>query len=283
MTIPTHSAGSDTMDRGEGREGAQLRVLSLFAGIGGFDLGLERTGEFRTVAFCEIDKRCRHVLAKNWPGVPIYEDVLDLSAQHLAAAGIAIDVICGGFPCQNISLAGRMEGIGGVKSGLWQHYLRLVEEVRPRWVVVENSPVLRSRGLEIMLGQLAAIGYDAEWHCLPVNAFGAPHRRDRLWIVAYPAGDRDGLPPLQISTGWDQSKHRAWWDTEPAVGRVVDAVSAEPHRLAELGNAVCPVIPEEIGRAILDDAFDRAVRRPCPGCDRPNYDHHWNCAAQVAA
>jgi DNA (cytosine-5)-methyltransferase 1 len=229
----------------------RLKVLSLFAGIGGFDLGLERTGGFETVAFCEVDERCRRVLAKNWPGVPIYEDVRELSAQHLTADGVAVDVICGGFPCQDISLAGRMRGIGGSKSGLWSHYRRLIEEVGPRWVIVENAPTLRSHGLDRLLGELAALRYDAEWHCLPLNAFGAPHRRDRLWIVAYPAGVRDGLPPLEISTGWNQSEHRSWWDTEPDVGRVVDELSAEPYRLAQLGNAVCPVVPFEIRRAIL--------------------------------
>jgi DNA (cytosine-5)-methyltransferase 1 len=236
-------------DRCEGASG--LRVLSLFAGIGGFDLGLEAAGGFETVAFCEADEGCRRVLAKNWPGVPIYDDVRDLSGQHLTADGIGVDVICGGFPCQNISLAGRMEGIEGAKSSLWQHYRRLIEQTRPRYVIIENSPVLRSRGLVTILGELATLGYDAEWHCLPANAFGAPHRRDRLWIMAYPIGERDGLPPLQISTGWDQSFHCAWWNTEPAVGRVVDGVSAEPHRLAQLGNAVVPMIAREIGAALL--------------------------------
>jgi len=227
-----------------------MRVLDLFSGIGGFSLGLEVAG-FQTVAFCEADEACRRVLAKNWPGVPIHDDVQNLSAQHLTADGISVDAICGGFPCQNISLAGRMEGIDGAKSGLWQHYLRLIGELRPAWVIIENSPVLRSKGLEAMLGELAALGYDAEWHCLPANAFGAPHRRDRLWIVAYPTGKRDGLPPLEISTGWDQSQHRTWWNTEPTVGRVVDGLSARPHRLRQLGNAVVPMIPQAIGQAIM--------------------------------
>lgn len=227
-----------------------LNVLSLFAGIGGFDLGLERTGAFRTAAFCEVDEKCRRTLAKNWPGVPIYDDVRELSSQHLTADGVAVDVICGGFPCQNISLAGRMEGIDGAKSGLWGEYRRLIEETRPSWVIIENSPVLRSRGLDAILRRLDALGYDAEWHCIPANALGAPHRRDRLWIVAYPSGQRDGLPPLEISTGWDQSQHRSWWNTEPPVGRVVDELSAEPHRLAQLGNAVVPAIAFNIGQAI---------------------------------
>lgn len=227
-----------------------MRVLDLFSGIGGFSLGLEAAG-FQTVAFCEADEACRRVLAKNWPGVPIYDDVRDLSAQHLIADDISVDAICGGFPCQNVSVAGRGEGIDGAKSGLWQHYARLITELRPRWIIIENGPALRSRGLEAILGELSALGYDAEWHCLPANAFGAPHRRDRLWIVAYPTGERDGLPPLEIPTGWDQSKHRAWWDAEPSLGRVADGISAAPHRLRQLGNAVVPVIPEEIGRAII--------------------------------
>ncbi len=230
----------------------KLRTLSLFAGIGGFDLGLERTGGFETVAFCEIEPFAVSILKQHWPEVPIYGDVAQLTAQRLRADGIVPNVIVGGFPCQDISLAGRMSGIDGAKSGLWEEFRRLIAELRPRLVVIENSPVLRSRGLEAMLGQFVALGYDAEWHCIPLNALGAPHRRDRIWIVAYPAGERDGLPPLEISAGWDKLKHRAWWDTEPALGRVVDAVSAEPHRLAKLGNAVSPIVPELIGNAYLE-------------------------------
>ncbi len=228
------------------------RVLSLFAGIGGFDLGLERTGGFKTIAFCEIEPFAVRVLNKNWPGVPVYGDVRQLTAARLGADGIVPNVIVGGFPCQDISLAGRMSGIEGSKSGLWGEFLRLIAELRPRIVIIENSPVLRSRGLEAMLGQFVTLGYDAEWHCIPLNALGAPHRRDRLWIIAYPAGERDGLPPIEIRAGWDKLKHRDWWGTEPAVCRVVDAVSAEPHRLAKLGNAVCPIVPELIGHAYLE-------------------------------
>src|SRR5690606_2786197 len=104
----------------------------------------------------------------------------------------------------------------------------------------------------------SALGYDAEWHCIPANAVDAPHRRDRLWVISYPTGERDGLPPIEISAGWDQLKHRNWWHSEPRVGRVVDAVSAEPHRLAALGNAVVPAIPELIGRAILQSLGEAA-------------------------
>ncbi len=166
-----------------------LRFLDLFSGIGGFSLGLERAGH-RTVAFCEIDPYCRKVLAKHWPQIHCYDDVGTLTARSLAADGIDVDAICGGFPCQDISLAGRGDGIMGKRSGLWVEYARIVGELRPRYVVVENVAALLNRGLDRVLGDLAALGYDAEWHCVPASAVGAPHRRDRIWIVAYPNGAR---------------------------------------------------------------------------------------------
>jgi DNA (cytosine-5)-methyltransferase 1 len=162
-----------------------LNVLDLFSGIGGFSLGLERAG-MRTVAFCEVDPFCRAVLAQRWPGVPVYDDVRELTAGRLAADGITPDVICGGFPCQDISIAWNGPGLAGARSGLWSHYARLIGELRPRYVVVENVSALLARGLERVLGDLATLGYDAEWHCIPASAVGAPHERDRIWIVAYP-------------------------------------------------------------------------------------------------
>jgi len=161
------------------------RLLDLFSGIGGFSLGLERSGGFKTVAFCEVEPFCQKILTKHWPEVPIYGDVRELNADRLAADGIGIDAICGGFPCQDISTAGKGAGIEGERSGLWSEYARLIGELRPRYVFVENVAALLSRGLDRVLGDLAALGYDAEWHCIPASAVGAPHRRDRIWIVAY--------------------------------------------------------------------------------------------------
>lgn len=160
---------------------AKLRILDLFSGIGGFSLGLERTGGFETVAFCEIKEFPRKVLAKHWPGVPIFHDIRELKGKDVGA----VDVICGGFPCQDISFAGKGAGIEGERSGLWSEYARLIGEIRPRYVLVENVAALLGRGLDRVLGDLAALGYDAEWHCIPASAVGAPHRRDRIWIVAY--------------------------------------------------------------------------------------------------
>jgi DNA (cytosine-5)-methyltransferase 1 len=164
------------------------KVLDLFSGIGGFSLGLERTGGFRTVAFCEIAPKCRHLLNHHWPEVPTYDDVCTLSADRLRADGIAVDAICGGFPCQDISFAGKGAGLAGERSGLWREYARLIRELRPRVVLVENVAALLGRGLGDVLGDLAALGYHAWWDCIPASAVGAHHRRDRVWIVAYPGG-----------------------------------------------------------------------------------------------
>ena len=188
-----------------------MRVLDLFSGIGGFSLGLERAG-MRTVAFCEIDPFCRRVLAKHWPEVPIYDDIRDLTAERLAADGIAVDVVCGGFPCQDISVAGKGAGIGGARSGLWSEYARLVGELRPGYVIVENVAALLGRGLDRVLGDLAALGYDAEWHCIPASAVGAPHRRDRLWVVSYPRHRPEPKRPWSTRReGWQREAERGFF------------------------------------------------------------------------
>lgn len=176
-----------------------LKVLDLFSGIGGFSLGLERTGGFETVAFCEIEPFPRAVLRKHWPDVRQYEDVRTLTADRLVRDGIGrVDVITGGFPCQDLSLAGKKAGVGvGTRSGLFSEIIRLAGELRPSVVIMENVANLLSGPSERpggwfgrVLGDLAEIGYDAEWHCIPASALGAPHERDRAWIIAYPAQER---------------------------------------------------------------------------------------------
>ena len=236
----------------------KLKVLELFAGIGGFSVGLERTGGFETAAFCEIDKHARKVLQKNWPSVPIYEDVREITIERLEADGTIPDVITGGFPCQDISTAGLGAGLAGARSGLWFEFARIIKEVRPRWVIAENVSVLRSRGLDQVLRSLAEIGYDAEWHCIPASAVGAPHQRDRIWIVAYPSSKGlEGTPRSILQGNLNRPSPCGWtvqgcWTTEPNVGRVAYGIPGRTHRLKQLGNAVVPQIPEIIGRAILE-------------------------------
>jgi DNA (cytosine-5)-methyltransferase 1 len=255
--------------------------------------------------------------------VPCYEDIRDLAASRLRDDGVSVDAICGGFPCQDISTAGKGAGIEGERSGLWSEYARLIGELRPQVVFVENVSALLSRGLDKVLGDLAALGYDAEWHCIPASAIGAPHRRDRVWIVAYPSSARCGLEEYRSGgQGWEPSDTRqpevlqqrngttcsegadagcqdvantpgervegdgpirfevsqppfseglsrcyrtgsraTEWQAEPNVGRVADGVSPrlDRHRLAGLGNAVVPQIPELLGNAYLESIGWRAA------------------------
>jgi len=159
-------------------------VLDLFSGIGGFSLGLERTGGFRTVAFCEIEKYPQSVLRKHWPNVPIFEDVRKLHAKDLPEP---VDVICGGFPCQPFSLAGKRQGQDDDRH-LWPEFLRLVRECKPAFVICENVTGLVSMGLDTVLFDLEGEGYTARPFIIPACAVNAPHRRDRVWIVAYAIG-----------------------------------------------------------------------------------------------
>jgi DNA (cytosine-5)-methyltransferase 1 len=264
-----------------------MKVLDLFSGIGGFSLGLERAG-METVAFCEIDKKCRMVLKKHWPDIPIYEDVKEITIDKLKNNGIEPDVICGGFPCQDISSAGKQEGITGDQSGLWSEFFRIISEVRPHFAVIENVRNLLSgqRGtwFSRILGDLAEIGYDVEWHCISAAIIGAPHLRERVWILAYPKGERCGktrkyskqskkrvtgggkISDSNVIDGFCRGfraskipiikkadiQQSEFWSIEPAVGRVANGFPGRVDRLKQLGNSVVPQIPELIGRAILE-------------------------------
>jgi DNA (cytosine-5)-methyltransferase 1 len=233
-----------------------MNVLDLFSGIGGFSLGLERAG-MRTVAFCEIEPFCRAVLRRHWPHVPIHEDVRQLDGGNFSG----VDVICGGFPCQDISQAGKRVGISGQRSSLWVEFARLIREIRPRYAIVENVAELTVNGLGDVLGDLASMRYDAEWYGIPASYVGSPQARKRLWIVAYPDSsgrqadderiaerpllgrwfDDDRLGEAQLAA--KACAARAW--------RVDDGIPGWVDRIAGLGNAVHPSIPELIGRSIM--------------------------------
>lgn len=242
-----------------------MKVLDLFSGIGGFSLGLECAG-FETVAFCEVDKKAQLVLKKHWPEVPIYDDVRTLTYEQLQTAGLDVDVICGGFPCQDISLAGKGAGLEGERSGLWYEFHRLIDEIKPQYAIIENVSALRSRGLDDVLRSLAEIGYDAEWYCIPASSVGAPHPRDRIWIVAYPndrssAVRRDGKFSDVVTTARFE-RHirrrapefiaRQRWQIESRPHGVAHGIPNRVDRLRQLGNSVVPQIPELIGKVIMD-------------------------------
>lgn len=263
---------------------SKLKVLDLFSGIGGFSLGLERTGGFETVAFCEIEDFPRRVLKKHWPKVPIYEDVTKLTGDILRRDGISVDVITGGFPCQDISCAGKGAGIGeGTRSGLWSEIVRLISELRPSYVIVENVSRLLSGPSEHpggwfghILGDLAKCGYDAQWENIPAAALGAPHRRERVWVVAYTNEigrinyrnvqdfDTTELSEIRLKTpDKNMANHlseRLFFEGALPDYRKDDGISAAMDRVGACGNAVVPQIPELLGHAILDSISAGKIR-----------------------
>jgi DNA (cytosine-5)-methyltransferase 1 len=208
--------------------GRRLTHGSLFAGIGGFDLGFERAG-IKTVWQVEIDEYCRRVLEKHFPGVMRFADIRTCAGFEYSDGAFPnvlpwVDIISGGFPCQDISAAGKRVGIDGERSGLWTHMWRVVCEVRPRFVVVENVSALLHRGIERVLGDLAEIGYDAEWDCIPASAIGAPHRRDRVWILAYPDSLRfDGTEPANATAHYQESNSAPYRKEWRAVGSEIES------------------------------------------------------------
>ena len=219
---------------------APLTIGSLFSGIGGLELGLERAGLGPVLWQAEIDPYCRRVLAHHWPGARLYDDVRQVDT---AAARPA--VLCGGFPCTDISLAGKGAGITGPESGLWTEYARIVGALRPRYVVVENVAALAIRGLGTVLSDLAALGFDAWWDCLPASSVGAPHRRDRIYLVAWAVSDadRDGFR-VEPERGSDPARSPDCGDTldRPVGAQLGDTDSARCER-GEVGRQ-CPSEPQ---------------------------------------
>lgn len=268
-----------------------LTFGSLFAGIGGIDLGFERAGMVCKWQV-EIDEYARRVLGKHWPNVRRWDDVCTWPQPDTRS----VDCIVGGFPCQDISNAGKRAGIDGERSGLWREYIRIVRELRPRFIVVENVAALLVRGMGRVLGDLAESGYDAEWRVLSAREFGAPHIRRRLFIVANASSERihfkrgwfaragrqnailvdgDGKvcevanadgEGLERRTQDDLRTNRkqanakrsrmpverpGWWTVEPELGRVAHGVSSRVDRLRGIGNAVVPQVAEWIGRQLV--------------------------------
>jgi DNA (cytosine-5)-methyltransferase 1 len=237
-----------------------MNELALFAGHGGGILGGKLLG-WRTVCAVEFDGYARRVLAARQDDgclepFPIWDDVRTFDGKPWAGL---VDVVSGGFPCQDISAAGSGAGIDGARSGLWGEMARIIREVGPRFVFVENSPMLTSRGLGRVLGDLAAMGYDACWGVLGAVHAGAPHKRERIWILAHARRESDGgrirltrirraadgaacrRENMEITAGkvWRAPE---WWNPEPDVGRVANGVASRVDRLRGLGNGQVPAV-----------------------------------------
>ena len=245
---------------------------SLFAGIGGVDLGLERAG-MECAWQVEINPFCQKVLQKHWPNVQRYGDVREIGAINLES----VDLIAGGFPCQPHSVYGKRKGSEDDRD-LWPEFYRIICEIKPKWILAENVPGLLSsesgRFFGRILRDLASSGYDAEWQCIPAAAFGAPHIRERIYIIAYLRRKRDADGLCQVIPNPNSKRrgkqytsaipdgpkifnrsHEAdggFWTAEPGVGRVADGISSRVDRLRGLGNAVVPQIAEWIGKRILE-------------------------------
>ncbi len=248
-----------------------MKVLDLFSGIGGFSLGLERAG-METVTFCEFDKHAQKVLRKHWPDVPIHDDVRTLDGRQYRGS---VDVVCGGFPCQDLSSAGKKAGFDGERSSLYREMLRVISECMPKYAIFENVSGLLTgdggRWFAKFLYDLAEIGLDAEWHCISASEFNAPHHRDRVWVVAYPKGELwdvngDGqgrkMPDPKLRPKQPRRQNMPFNDSqwnikrrpvlESAICGKDDGFSGRVDRLKRLGNSVYPEIPEAIGKAIME-------------------------------
>lgn len=251
-----------------------MNELHLFAGAGGGILGGMLLGH-RTVCAVEIEPYCRKVLLQRQrdgilPWFPIWDDVRTFDGKPWR--GIA-DVVCGGFPCQDISAAGNGKGITGERSGLWFEMARIIDEIRPAYVFVENSPMLLVRGIDRVLGQLATMGYDAKWGVFSAGDVGALHERERLWLLAQSNKERL-LPDLQKNNGMEGTRKRPafrsedWffpemaqamrrtvdgkWQDYPDATRDVDDVAHRLDRIKATGNGQVPAVVACAWRTLMD-------------------------------
>jgi len=233
------------------------KIGSLFSGIGGFELGLERAIPAETIWQVEQEKFCQFILKKHWPKAKIFDDVRNITKDNVEP----VDILCGGFPCQDISIAGKTRGLKGEKSGLWWEMWRIISELRPQIIVLENvANIIRLGGGEV-LGSLAKIGYDAEWTTIRASDFGAPHRRERWFCVAYPNGPRFQKQLFagsiekkrQYTKSHPQNAQRNYWQKntpESPLCNVDDGIPQRVARLKALGNAIVPQCSQWIGEQI---------------------------------
>jgi DNA (cytosine-5)-methyltransferase 1 len=238
-----------------------VRVLDLFSGIGGFSLGLERAG-MRTVAFCENNAKRRTWLQGLWPAVPVHSDVRTLRGADVGP----VELICGGFPCQPFSGAGDRLGAEDDRY-LWPEYRRLVEELRPAWVLGENVVGIVDMALDDVLADLEGLGYATRAFDIPASALGAPHERRRIWIVANATGERRAEVALHDLARYGAIEDQGWasinagplvgacswenWEEQSGVRLIVDGVPEGLALCQAAGNAIVPYFAEIFGRAIM--------------------------------
>jgi DNA (cytosine-5)-methyltransferase 1 len=238
----------------------------LFAGIGGLSLGLERAGMICKWQV-EKDHFCWRVLLKHWPHIDRWDDVRDFPPGDLETW--RVDLICGGFPCQDLSLLGKRRGLGGSRSGLWSEFARVLGVLRPRYAIVENVPGLLSKGFDRILIDLAEVGFDACWSSFFACSVGASHPRERLFVVAYPAGQRFCWDPSGDVREDGQVGGQASLWPGPAQSPVCGVAYGVPHRvdrIKSLGNAVVPQVAEWIGRRIISGSLATTKGEHHVGC-----------------
>ena len=246
-----------------------LRLIDTFSGIGGFSFAAEKlVGGFKTVGFVECEPFCQKVLKKHWPNVPIYEDIKSYQPEPYSA-----DVICGGFPCQDISQAGLQAGITKeTRSGLFFQLMRIICLVRPRFIVLENVAAILSNGMGVVLGELAQAGYDTEWACIKASDLGGSHKRDRWFSVSYAANtNSEGLQRLRAKHELQESseEREACWSpsritleqdwrrylSKPLLSRGDDVIPNWIHRskrIKALGNSLLPAVAAIPLQRVLD-------------------------------
>jgi len=244
-----------------------MRHLDLFSGIGGFALAARWMG-WETVAFCEREQYARRVLEQHWPGVPIIDDITQWPNKR-----IGCDIITGGFPCQPFSCAGKQAGNQDDRY-LWPAMLAVIERERPTWVVGENVFGIVKMALDQVLSDLEAIGYATRAFVIPACAVDAPHRRDRVWIVAnsnsikrqmLPKESLSGKQDIQGQLGRSSQEQPNRWPLEPELGRVANGIPNRTHRIKGLGNAIVPQVAFEIFshlEALSQSKHDYALRKP---------------------
>jgi DNA (cytosine-5)-methyltransferase 1 len=252
-----------------------VNVLDLFSGIGGFSLGLERAG-MHTVAFCERDEYCRAVLRKHWPDVPCFDDIHTIDADGLARLG-RIDLVCGGFPCQPFSVAGEQKGKADDRH-LWPEMCRVIALARPAWVIGENVAGLIAMALDDVLADLESLGYTARTFVIPAAAVGAPHRRDRLWIVARDANS-DGEPVSALDAEEVAELRRTPTDAAVLLGRTL--VGDEPYRDVQRAEDVADAVSARLQNA-RDEQRAASDSQPGQSHFRDTYDGgHWSVEPDV--